>query len=268
MNDLKLKLRYIGGPTATIEMAGLRFLTDPTFDPAGSTYPTKVYTLTKTQGPSIMAEALGAIEVVLLSHDHHFDNLDRAGRAFLKEADQVLTTVEGAIRLGGNAVGLKPLQTITVPARDGRIVEVTATPARHGPEGGDRGPVIGFLLSVKGSKSVYVSGDTVLYEGVIDVAKKFDVAIALLNMGAARVKEVGPSHLTFTVKEAVELSRLFGEAKVVPLHYEGWQHFSESEVDIKQTFDAEGLSDRLAWISRNDLVFEIGGEENGGITSR
>ncbi len=29
---------YIGGPTAIIEMGGFRFITDPTFDPAGSLY--------------------------------------------------------------------------------------------------------------------------------------------------------------------------------------------------------------------------------------
>jgi len=33
-----LKLTYIGGPTALLELGGLRILTDPTFDPAGGEY--------------------------------------------------------------------------------------------------------------------------------------------------------------------------------------------------------------------------------------
>jgi hypothetical protein len=39
---------------------------------------------------------------------------------------------------------------------------VTATPARHGPAGGDRGPVIGFVLRISDGSlpPVYVSGDT------------------------------------------------------------------------------------------------------------
>jgi L-ascorbate metabolism protein UlaG (beta-lactamase superfamily) len=37
-----VRITYIGGPTALIEFGGLRLLTDPTFDPAGSTYPTPV----------------------------------------------------------------------------------------------------------------------------------------------------------------------------------------------------------------------------------
>jgi L-ascorbate metabolism protein UlaG (beta-lactamase superfamily) len=62
-----------------IEWGDLRSLTDPTFDSAGSEYPTNVYTLHKTIGPAIDITALGPIDAVLLSHDHHFDNLDRAG---------------------------------------------------------------------------------------------------------------------------------------------------------------------------------------------
>jgi L-ascorbate metabolism protein UlaG (beta-lactamase superfamily) len=30
-----LGIRYLGGPTALVDIAGLRLLTDPTFDPAG-----------------------------------------------------------------------------------------------------------------------------------------------------------------------------------------------------------------------------------------
>ena len=36
MSSSRLQLTYIGGPTALLELGGLRLLTDPTFDPAGS----------------------------------------------------------------------------------------------------------------------------------------------------------------------------------------------------------------------------------------
>src|SRR5262245_9589472 len=101
-----LRVTYIGGPTALLEYAGLRFLTDPTLDPAGTDSPTPVYTLHKTQSPSLTAEQLDKIDAVLLSHDHHFDNLDHAGRSALPRAGAVFTTRDGAERLGGNATGL------------------------------------------------------------------------------------------------------------------------------------------------------------------
>lgn len=37
---IPLRITYLGGPTALIEWGGVNLLTDPTFDPAGTTYPT------------------------------------------------------------------------------------------------------------------------------------------------------------------------------------------------------------------------------------
>src|SRR5690348_486635 len=147
MTSTTPQLTYIGGPTALLEWRGLRLLTDPTFDPAGTTYTTPVYTLRKTQDPAIAAEQLLPLDAVLLSHEHHFDNLDHAGRALLPSASTVLTTTEGAARLGGTARGLAPWEHIDLSAPDGAILRVTATPARHGPAHLDRGPVIGFALA-------------------------------------------------------------------------------------------------------------------------
>jgi hypothetical protein len=64
--------------------------------------------LRKTQGPALDPAALGPIDIVPLSHDHHIGNLDHAGRRVLATAGLVLTTLAGADRLGGNAIGLAP----------------------------------------------------------------------------------------------------------------------------------------------------------------
>jgi L-ascorbate metabolism protein UlaG (beta-lactamase superfamily) len=69
----------------------------------------------------------------------------------------------------------------------------------------------------------------------------------MLNLGAARVPEVGPFHLTMTAVEAVEAARAFACAAIVPLHFEGWAHFSEGREEISQAFAAAGLNDRLRW---------------------
>ena len=236
-----MRLTYVGGPTALIEWQGLRFLTDPTFDPAGTSYEFPAYTLAKTQGPAIEASDAGHVDAVLLSHDHHADNLDRAGRELLASADRVLTTADGAERLGGGATGLSAWERTEVGA-----VTVTATPARHGPEGGDRGPCIGFVLEGDGP-ALYFSGDTVFYEGVEEVAERFDVGVALLNVGAAKVAVVGDDPLTLTAEGAVEAARAMPSAVIVPLHFEGWAHFSEGRADVERAFDAAGMTDRLRW---------------------
>lgn len=248
MTRHQLAITYIGGPTALIDFGGLRLLTDPTFDPAGGVYTSATSTLTKTGDPALGPESLGHVDAVLLSHDHHFDNLDHAGRALLATTERVLTTIAGAERLGGTAIGVAPWQSVEIPAPNGRVLRVTATPARHGPPDGDRGPVTGFVLAFTDAldHSVYVSGDTVWYEGTEAVAQRFDITTAVLFMGAARVSATGPA-LTMTANDGVKAAHAFSRAVIVPLHFEGWEHFTESREEIARAFSASGLGDRIRW---------------------
>jgi hypothetical protein len=69
MSSFAATLTLIGGPTVLIELAGLRFVTDPTFDGPGF-YPGAV-TLEKLTAPALSADEVGAVDAVLLSHDQH-----------------------------------------------------------------------------------------------------------------------------------------------------------------------------------------------------
>ncbi len=244
-------LTYIGGPTALLTIGALRLLTDPTFDPPGTEHPaaTGAYVLSKTTGPAIPAAAIGDVDAVLLSHDHHADNLDRAGRVVLSSARTVLTTMDGAVRLAGRAIGLAPWAVHRLRDAAGTEVRITATPARHGPAGGDRGPVIGFVVEVLGERplTIYVTGDTTWFDGVAEVAARFAVDVVVAFAGAARVAAAGPAPLTLTADEAVTVARHFKQARLVPLHFEGWQHFSEGRDALEVAFRAAGLEARLRW---------------------
>jgi L-ascorbate metabolism protein UlaG (beta-lactamase superfamily) len=243
-------LTYIGGPTLLIEWRGLRLLTDPTFDPAGTSYPTPAYTLRKTQGPALPADRLGAVDVVLLSHDHHFDNLDHAGRTLLSRAGTVLTTVAGAERIGRSTRGLRPGEEVHLPGPDGRRLHIVATPARHGPPDGDRGPVIGFRLHWRDDEAggIYLTGDTVWYEGVHGVRSRGPVQGVIAFAGAAKVKVAGDSPLTLTATDTIRIAEEFHPAMIVPIHFEGWEHFTESRSQMEQAFAGAGLAHRLQWL--------------------
>lgn len=249
MDSSHVHLTYVGGPTAIIEFGGVRLLTDPTFDPAPAEYPSGAAILRKLTSPAVTPEKLGPFDYVLLSHDHHFDNLDRSGRTSLAKAKTVFTTVEGAQRLGGNSVGLKTWQSTDVQTAGGKTLRVIATPARHGPANMDRGPVNGFVFYFVDApdNAIYFAGDTVWFEGVAEVAQRFPIKLAVLNLGAARVAEVGPFHLTMTSEEGAQAARTFKNAAIVPLHFEGWAHFSEGRDKIAEAFSAAKLQDRLRW---------------------
>src|SRR5262245_61056314 len=168
---MDVAVTLVGGPTVLLEINGVRLLTDPTFDPPGE-YQLPHVTLRKTAPPSMSIDDLGRIDAVLLSHDQHADNLDVTGRAFLGTAC-VFTTRAGAGRLGGGARGLDPWEQVSIGAGDQRLL-ITATPARHGPAGIEplAGDVIGFMLSTDRRDLVYVTGDTVWYDGIAKVANR------------------------------------------------------------------------------------------------
>jgi len=99
-----VRLTHIGGPTVLLEVEGWRLLTRSDVRRPGRRYTFGWGSASrKTTGPAVPAADLPPIDAVLLSHDHHGDNLDTAGRGLLPAAVVVLTTTSGAMRLGGNA---------------------------------------------------------------------------------------------------------------------------------------------------------------------
>ena len=242
----RLTVEPLGGPTAILEYAGLRWLTDPAFSPPGE----YAGGLVKMTAPAVPADAIGSIDVVLLSHDHHSDNLDPGGRAYLPRAGRVLTTVAAAGRLGGNATGLEPWSSLDLTNPQRSVVTVTAVPAQHGPDGSDEimGPVIGFLLAATGCDTVYVSGDNASLESVREIAERAGpVGVAVLFAGAVqRASELDCAYLTLSSDHAADAAKILGVHTVVSLHYEGWTHFTQGPRELRAAFAGNGISDRLA----------------------
>src|SRR4051794_27819210 len=237
MSDLWIT--HIGGPTALIEIGDWRVLTDPTFDPPGQRYAFGWGTSSrKLAGPAVAASELPPIDAVLLSHDHHEDNLDPAGRALLPSAGVVVTTVSGAGRLGAGARGLEPWATTRLEAPGRPTIEITATPCRHGPPLSHPvvGDVIGFALRWEDQDHgvLWISGDTVLYDGVREVAERLDIDTALLHLGGVRFPVTGPLRYTMTARDGIELCGDIRPRAAIPIHYEGWRHFREGRSEIER----------------------------------
>jgi L-ascorbate metabolism protein UlaG (beta-lactamase superfamily) len=240
-----ITLTLVGGPTVLIEYDGLRLLTDPTFDPPGQYQgPHSAVKHVKTEGPALSVGQLGRLDAVLLSHDHHFDNLDNAGRALLPNAGVTYTTNSGALRLGGNAVGLAPFETHSLEGRNRKKLFVTATPARHGAIGVDAGDVIGFALGVdRPGDLAYITGDTLWFEGTAEVARRFSPKVVVLYTGAAEPR--GRFRMTMGSEDALEAAQTFPDATLVSVHNEGWGHLRESQDQLVDVFGKFNLANRL-----------------------
>lgn len=232
-------ITYIGGPTAVLEYAGKRFITDPTFDAPGSYSDPGETTLVKTAGPAIPRDEVGLIDAVLLSHHAHKDNLDYEGLELVATGIPTLSTRDAASDLfGGSVVGLDSWEEYQLGN-----VTITAVPALHGPPGSERlvGEVTGFVLEADGEPTVYVSGDNASLPLVEQIAGRFPmVEIAVLFAGAARVPDIDAA-LTLTSPDAARAAIMLGARAVVGVHTEDWEHFSESRAQLEAAFADKGL---------------------------
>jgi L-ascorbate metabolism protein UlaG (beta-lactamase superfamily) len=257
---------HIGGPTLVLDLSGIRIVTDPTFDAPGP-HPVGERVLHKLSPPALPVADLGTVDLVLLSHDQHPDNLDDSGRTLLTTAGQVLSTPAAAERIPG-VRGLAPWEVVEIATPHGALV-VTAVPALHGPPGAEAfsGPVTGFVLRSPSGPTVYVSGDNASVAVVEQVADRFvdprtgtAIDLAVLFCGAARRPD-RTEPLTLTAADAVLAAEALDARQVIPIHAEGWLHFTESVGTVARAFAEAGLADRLtvlgAGVATELLVAEV-----------
>ena len=256
---------HIGGPTTLIEIGGWRLLTDPTFDPPGGRYSFGLGAASrKLTGPAIAVADLPPTDAVLVSPAQQGDNLDAAGRALLASAGAVITTVSGAGRLGGGARGLAAGERTELAAAGRPPIEVTATPARHGPPLSRSivGDAVGFALRPAGSEGgvVWITGDTVLHRRLRAVASSMNVDVAIIHGGGVRFPVSGPVRYTLTAPRAVELLGLARPRVAIPVHYEGWSHFRDGRAAVERALaDApEELRRRVRWLPIGEAT-DLGG---------
>ncbi len=232
-------LTFIGGPTALLEYAGLRVVTDPTFDAPQVYLNPPETSLQKTAGPGVARTDLGPVDLVLLSHHGHKDNLDWEGLELIAQGIPTLSTRQAADHLfGGSVIGIDDWESFELGP-----VTITAMPALHGPPGSERlvGPVIGFLLECPGEPTVYVSGDNASLPLVQQIADRFaPVDIALIFAGAARVDRIS-GDLTLSSTDAARAAAILGARLVVGLHTEDWTHFSQSRAELEAAFAGTGI---------------------------
>jgi L-ascorbate metabolism protein UlaG (beta-lactamase superfamily) len=239
----QLRIQLVGGPTAILEYGGLRWLTDPTLSPPG-----EYGGLTKLAGPALDITQQAQIDVVLLSHHQHTDNLDPAGRAFLPSANCVLSTAKAAEELGGNVLGMEPWSERELESPRGGTVKVTAVHAQHGPDGSDefQGPVLGFVLSAPGAERIYVSGDNASRDVVRTMVQKTgELEIAILNAGAVQLPKFDGAYLTLSSDHAADVAKIVGARMAIPLHCDGWAHVTQGASELEAAFSGNGIASRL-----------------------
>jgi L-ascorbate metabolism protein UlaG (beta-lactamase superfamily) len=96
--------------------------------------------------------------------------------------------------------------------------------------------------------ALYVSGDTVYFDGIEEIAKRFKVHTAVLHVGKAGFPEINYMPLTFTTEMAIQTARLMNVTKFIPTHFEGWKHFNERSEYLYDQVIHSDIKEKLVWL--------------------
>jgi L-ascorbate metabolism protein UlaG (beta-lactamase superfamily) len=258
-----LSLTFIGNATVLLRLGPFTLLTDPNFLHAGQRA-LLGYGLTskRLKDPAIEIADLPSLDAVVLSHLHG-DHWDREARRGLDRALPVVTTPHAARRLQGlagfrRAVGLETWESFA-QAKDGHLLRVHSLPGRHAPGlvGRLLPPVMGSLLELSGNgevqQRVYLTGDTLMYDGVREVARRFpDVDLAVVHLGGTTL----PGGLVVTMDgvQGADLLEVVRPRQAVPVHVDDYTVFRSPLSAFTDEVARRGLGDRVRVVERGETV--------------
>jgi L-ascorbate metabolism protein UlaG (beta-lactamase superfamily) len=116
--------------------------------------------------------------------------------------------------------------------------------------------VIGFVLRADGEDTVYVAGDNASIDVVRTIAEREgQIDVAVLFAGAVqRPQRFDGAYLTLSSDWAAEATKVLGVRATLPVHFEGWTHFTQGASELRAAFAGNSVTDRLVLAERGETV--------------
>jgi hypothetical protein len=81
------------------------------------------------------------------------------------------------------------------------------------------------------------------------------VAVAVLFAGAVQLRHrFEGAYLTLSSDRAAEAAKILDAGTVVPVHFEGWTHFTQGADALRAAFAGNGVADRLMLPERGAVI--------------
>lgn len=253
-------IQFIGNATVLIRHAGFTILTDPNFLRKGE-HVHLGYGLTaqRLTDPAISFDKLPPVDLVVLSHMHG-DHFDQLVQERLDRDIPIVTTPEAANKLGDlgfrNRKPLSTWDTLIVRKGDASL-RITAMPARHGPPvlsaplPETMGSMLEFSPGGTGGYRIYISGDTLVYEDLEDIPRRYpDIDLALLHLGGTRI--LGVMKVTMNGADGVKLMQLVAPRHAIPIHYNDYDVFKSPLGEFENEVRAAGLQGKVTYLKHGE----------------
>jgi L-ascorbate metabolism protein UlaG (beta-lactamase superfamily) len=130
---------------------------------------------------------------------------------------------------------------------------ISAMPARHGPLAVAPllPPVMGAMLEFaphgNSAYRIYVSGDTMVYDDIDDIPRRFpNIDLALLHLGGTRL--LGVATVTMDGEDGVRMLKLIAPQRAIPIHFNDYDVFKSPLSDFQREVERAGLQDKVSYL--------------------
>lgn len=262
-----MRLFWVGGPTARVEIGSFRILTDPMLGDGTEAFIMRRHPSTgQTSVPIARLAPLPSIDVddldmVIASHLHsdHFDA--RAVEQLNKDLELVAPTAHlPQLREWGfgRLAGLEWDQEKTW-LKNGERLRVLALPAHHAhDEQADHelGVVNGYLIEHQTASStfaLYWTGDTVWFDALADTAQNLQTVNLLLPHMGGVGKDGGPwGMISLDAVEGTRVVEVINPDTVIPMHHSTFPFYVEPIDQFAARLDTSSYAGKLVILNEGD----------------
>lgn len=244
-----MRLRLLRHATLLLEYHALSLLVDPMLSALGAMDPVPMAADTRRiplvdlpiDGAQLQA-LLHAVDGVIVTHLHR-DHWDAAAVALLPKTLPIFCQPPDAQTLRDQGFAA------VTPVADGvswRGIAFQRTGGQHGTGaiGRRMGPVSGFVLRAPDEPVLYVAGDTIWCQEVVDALQTHRPAVIVVNAGAAQFLTGDP--ITMTAADVASVARAAPDAQIVAVHMETINHCGLTRPALHAALAAEGCAANVA----------------------
>ncbi|MFC5649317.1 MBL fold metallo-hydrolase [Paenibacillus solisilvae] len=252
-----MRLQLIRHATLNLQYAGLNFLIDPMFSEAGVNPPIN-NSANDRRNPLVplpmKLEILLNPDAVLVTHVHQ-DHWDEAAAAALPKATPILCQPGNEETISSSGfTDVTAIESVTAF----KHVNIIRTGGQHGRGeiGRKMGRVSGFILQADGQPTVYIAGDTIWCDDVVQALDAYRPDVTIVNAGGARFAAGDP--ITMDADDVVSLCQHAAYTKVVAVHMDAINHCLTTRADLRNRLSHEGWLDQVS-IPEDGDGFEYNG---------